>query len=150
MFTDHILKTKRETITDIEGFHKARDPFKAWGKPIVSLMWLLWGGALVVFFMKISDTSSWALQYDQQVQESVGYWAIGLGLGFLWNSFLTALFAAEKKALGILSEEWSAKLNEELVEIAMASEKTGIDETKKAELLTRKNKLDRHLGRLEE
>lgn len=149
VFTALSLKQLRGRVNDVAALHKAIKFHKGFTKKMMTGWWLVLGGALVVFVMKINDTSSYALQYSTQTQESVGYWVMGLGGGFLLCLLMVASVAGERKALGILCEEWSAKLSSELSEATVASEKAEISDAEKTALITRKNELEAHLRRLE-
>jgi len=149
MFTKLSLMQMRRRVKDIDDLHKAIKWHNVLTKKLNMVWWLAWCGALAVFFMKVSDTSSWALQYSTQTQESVGYWVMGLGAGFVLCLVMTASVFGEKKALTILGEEWAAKLNNELAEITVASEKPDIGDGEKTKLVSRKNEIDGHLRRLE-
>jgi hypothetical protein len=109
--------------------------------------WAAWLIALVIFSIKISNTSNFALQYSAQTQEALGYWVIGLGLGFLFCVFAVLMAASEKEAYEILYREWIAKVRNELGETAARLGSGAGEDTSR--LVTRKVQLESVLRQLE-
>jgi hypothetical protein len=151
LWSASLVNNYRTRLKSAEDLLKAKRGDANLGRILVVGAWAAWLIALVIFSIKISNTSDFALQFSTHTQEIVGNWVIGLGLGFLLCVLASLQTIAEKEAYEILSREWIVKVRDELGQVsaslgAGAGAGAGEDTSR---LVTRKVQLESVLRQLD-